>query len=65
MNIVFRVNASSQVGSGHFYRCIQIAYGLNNKDKVFFICEDLNKKLKIILKKNKIKLFILKKKRKC
>ena len=65
MNIVFRVNASSHVGSGHFYRCIQIAYSLNNKDKVFFICEDLNKKLKNILKKNRIKLFILKKKRKC
>ncbi len=61
MNIVFRVNASSQVGSGHLYRCIQVARSLNNKDKVYFICENLNKKLKDLIKINKIKLFILKK----
>ena len=62
MNIIFRVNASRQVGSGHFYRCVQFAHSLNNNDKAYFICENLNKKLKNILKKNKIKLFILKKK---
>ena len=64
MNIVFRVNASRKVGSGHFYRCMQIACSLKKKNKIYFICNNLNKEFKNLIKKNKIKLFILRRKKK-
>jgi len=56
VNIVFRVDASNKVGSGHFFRCFEIASKFNNKNKIFFISEKINQNLVSMLKKKKIKL---------
>tara|TARA_B100001029_G_C14902925_1_gene361969 strand:- start:94 stop:258 length:165 start_codon:yes stop_codon:yes gene_type:complete len=53
VNIVFRVDASNKVGSGHFFRCFEIASKFNNKNKIFFISEKINQNLVSMLKKKK------------
>ena len=41
MKIVFRVDASSDVGFGHLSRCINLAEVLRSRgNKVSFICRD-------------------------
>ena len=63
MNIVIRVNASKFVGTGHFYRSLNLAKSLKTKQKkIFFICDNLNKIFIKELRSEKIKYYILKKK---
>ena len=63
MNIVIRVNASKFVGTGHFYRSLNLAKSLKTKQKkIFFICDNLNKIFIQKLRSEKIKYYILKKK---
>jgi len=41
VNIGFRVDSSTRIGSGHWYRCIFIAEKLKRKNKIFFISRNL------------------------
>ena len=42
MNVIFRVDASEQIGSGHFIRCLNLAERLRKDDyEVAFICMNL------------------------
>ena len=46
MNFIFRVDSSSQIGSGHIVRCLTLAKELNKSDnKCKFICRDHNNNL--------------------
>lgn len=43
MNIAFKVEASFEVGTGHIYRCLNLAKTLSNKEnQIFFICKKVN-----------------------
>lgn len=43
MTIVFRVDSSTLIGTGHLMRCITLASGLrDNAAKIIFICRELN-----------------------
>ncbi len=43
MNIAFKVEASTEVGTGHIYRCLNLAKSLSNKNnQIFFICKKAN-----------------------
>lgn len=42
MNVVFRVDASRQIGTGHVMRCLALAQGLRQRGaEVAFVCADL------------------------
>ena len=49
MNIVFRVDSSNIIGTGHLYRCLNLAYQYKEHN-IFFICKthtyNLNDKIK-------------------
>jgi len=65
MNIVVRVNASKFIGTGHFYRSLNLVKSLNkNHNNIFFICDSLNKIFIKRLRAEKINYFILNKKTK-
>ena len=43
MNIAFRVEASYEVGTGHIYRCLNLAETFNNSsNQIYFICKKVN-----------------------
>ncbi len=60
MNIVFRVDTRYLSGGGHFYRCLNLAKGLKNKN-TYFIIDKTSLYFKKILTLNKFKYFELKK----
>lgn len=51
--IFFRLDCSSKIGYGHFYRCLTIAQNLKQKFNIIFLINKLNIKLKKFLKINK------------
>tara|TARA_B100001123_G_scaffold442457_1_gene586101 strand:- start:14155 stop:14379 length:225 start_codon:yes stop_codon:yes gene_type:complete len=58
MSIAFRVDRSKEIGSGHFYRCLNLAKVLKSKkEKIRFIFQKnyFSRENKKILLKNKIK----------
>ena len=64
MNIAFRVNASNSIGTGHLYRCLELAkYLKDTKNNIYFICDKIN--LGLIKKINdlNVNLHIIKEKR--
>jgi UDP-2,4-diacetamido-2,4,6-trideoxy-beta-L-altropyranose hydrolase len=43
VNIAFRVEASSEVGTGHIYRCLNLAEAFKgNNNQIYFICKKVN-----------------------
>lgn len=64
MNIVFRVNSSNLIGTGHFYRCLVLARYLKKKANIIFISDYLNINLRKKIYNENFRLFILSKKNK-
>ena len=61
MNIVFRVDSSYQIGSGHLIRCLSLAQQLKSTNNISFICKNLDKNLSFLVKEKGFKLFLIKK----
>ena len=60
MNVIFRVDCNSTIGTGNFHRCISIAYKLNKKYNIFFV---MNESSSLIIKhKKNFKFIFLKQK---
>ena len=60
-NLIFRVDSSNLIGSGHFMRCFNLALKMKEFD-ITFICRHINPNQKKILKKYKINLLLNKSK---
>ncbi len=61
MNTVFRTDASTNIGTGHFMRCLALAQAMVDKDiKPFFVIREKSPTLEKNLKLEKIKVFHLK-----
>jgi UDP-2,4-diacetamido-2,4,6-trideoxy-beta-L-altropyranose hydrolase len=60
MNVVFRVDASSRMGSGHVMRCLTLAQALCERDAACtFICRELDGNLISLIKERGFTVFIL------
>lgn len=57
--VVFRVDSSIRIGSGHVMRCLTLAKQLNSKYEVVFISRDLSGNLNEFVQQNSFKLFEL------
>ena len=63
MTIIFRVDSSYKIGTGHIYRCLNLAKNLKSEEVIFF-CKNLKGNINSLIKKNiKLKLFRIKKKK--
>jgi len=52
MNVVFRVDASSLIGSGHLMRCLTLATILSERScSIFFICREYDSSLYTLIEK--------------
>lgn len=60
--IAFRVDSSTQIGSGHVMRCLTLAEKLNCKEKIIFISRDLQGNINNLVLKKDFKLILLKNK---
>jgi len=60
MRIVFRVDASTQIGSGHLMRCLTLAEGLREQGaEVLFVCRELPGNLNSLIAEKGFELFRL------
>jgi UDP-2,4-diacetamido-2,4,6-trideoxy-beta-L-altropyranose hydrolase len=60
MNIVFRVDSSATIGSGHVMRCLILATALReSKENVFFICREHEGNLCDLIKQQGIGVWLL------
>lgn len=57
--IVFRVDSSVQIGSGHLMRCLTLANQLTDRAKILFVCRDLECNLSSLVKENGFDLIFL------
>lgn len=57
--IVFRVDSSLQIGSGHLMRCLTLAAQLREKTEVVFISRDLEGNLNHLIKEKGYLIFVL------
>jgi UDP-2,4-diacetamido-2,4,6-trideoxy-beta-L-altropyranose hydrolase len=57
MNVIFRVDSSTQMGIGHLMRCLTLADELQNKNhKITFICRELQGSMVNLIKHKLIRL---------
>ena len=57
--IIFRADSSDKIGSGHIFRCINLAKKLKRKNnRILFICQNLKGNFINYIKKNKFKVII-------
>lgn len=60
MNVLFRVDSSGQIGSGHLMRCLTLAGQLKKQGaEIAFICRDLEGNLIELVKKQGYELYLL------
>lgn len=60
MRIIFRVDASSKIGTGHVMRCLSLAHELQNRGcSCSFICREHHGNLISKIQKNKYEVFLL------
>ncbi|MGQ0442862.1 MAG: UDP-2,4-diacetamido-2,4,6-trideoxy-beta-L-altropyranose hydrolase [Methylophilaceae bacterium] len=61
MNVVFRVDASAQIGTGHVMRCLTLAERLADKQdtQIFFVCRYLPPNLEATIRQRGYTLFML------
>lgn len=61
MNIVFRVDSSRTIGSGHLMRCLSLAANLKKEynANIYFICRDLDGNLARLVLDNRYNLILL------
>ena len=58
MNIVFRVDSSLEIGTGHVMRCLTLAEQLERSGcKVFFICRQLEGSISKLITDKRFNLF--------
>jgi len=57
--ILFRVDSSTQIGSGHLMRCLTLANQLRDRSKILFVCRDLECNLSSLVKENSFDLILL------
>ena len=57
--IVFRVDSSTQIGSGHLMRCLTLARELKNKVQIVFVSRDLEGNVNCLIKRYKYQLIEL------
>ena len=61
--VAIRVDSSELIGGGHIFRCIYLAKALKQKGyEILFISKNLKGNINHIIRKNKFKIKILKKK---
>lgn len=58
-NIVFRVDSSWQIGSGHLMRCLTLANQLKEKARIIFICRDLPGNINYLIEENGFQMLLL------
>ena len=58
--IAFRVDSSTQIGSGHLMRCLTLAEKLNCQEKIIFISRNLSGNISNLVLKKGFKLILLK-----
>ena len=60
MQVIFRVDSSKNIGSGHVIRCLRIANKLRDKSAdCGFICKELSGSLIKLIKDQGFKVFLL------
>ena len=59
MNIVFRVDSSAQIGSGHLMRCLTLANQLRDRANIFFVCRELEFNLSSLVNRDGFNLIVL------
>ena len=57
--IIFRVDSSDRLGSGHVFRCVNLARHINKKKfKILFVCKNFRGNFIDYIKKNRFKVLI-------
>lgn len=56
-NIVIRADGDNYIGTGHIYRCLNLASYINNSN-IIFICKNINEKLKELIREKYILILI-------
>jgi UDP-2,4-diacetamido-2,4,6-trideoxy-beta-L-altropyranose hydrolase len=58
-SLIFRVDASIKIGTGHVYRCLTLANKLKFFFKIYFVCRETNGNLILFIKNKGYDIFVL------